>query len=97
MVAPLVSNARGLVSVRARARDAASGKVSLLVQRLLTILLKSPMLWHQLDDELRRQVIAHSKELGLLGELTNFLLDRPQATIDDVDRLARRGRAENPY
>ena len=84
MAAPLAGNARASSQRQGAGQSAASGKVSLLVQRLLTILLKSPMLWHQLDDELRRQVIAHSKELGLLGELTNFLLDRPQATIDDV-------------
>ena len=84
MAAPLAGTARTSGLRPSAGQNVAANKVSLLSGRLLTILLKSPMLWHQLEDELRREIIAHSKDLGLLGELTNFLLDRPQATIDDV-------------
>jgi DNA primase len=62
----------------------ASGSGSILVQRLLTLLLKAPQLWGQLPKDLQRQVIAQSKDLGLLGRLVNFLSDRPEADVDEV-------------
>lgn len=84
MVAPLAGSARVSGARQEEGQHAGNSKGSVLTQRLLTILLKSPMLWHQLDEELRRQIIADSKELGLLGELANFLLDKPQVNIDEI-------------
>ncbi len=84
MAAPLAGSAKAPVTRQGASHGVLTGKGSVLAQRLLTILLKAPLLWHQLDEDLRRQIIAHSNDLGLLGELTNFLLDRPEANVDEI-------------
>ena len=84
MAAPLAGSAKAPVTRQGASHGILTGKGSVLAQRLLTILLKAPLLWHQLDEDLRRQIIAHSNDLGLLGELTNFLLDRPEANVDEI-------------
>lgn len=84
MAAPLAGSAKAPVTRQRASHGILTGKGSVLAQRLLTILLKAPLLWHQLDEDLRRQIIAHSNDLGLLGELTNFLLDRPEANVDEI-------------
>lgn len=84
MAAPLAGSAKAPVTRQRASHGILTGKGSVLAQRLLTILLKAPLLWHQLDEDLHRQIIAHSNDLGLLGELTNFLLDRPEANVDEI-------------
>ena len=84
MAAPLAGSAKAPVTRQGASHGILTGKGSVLAQRLLTILLKAPLLWHQLDEDLHRQIIAHSNDLGLLGELTNFLLDRPEANVDEI-------------
>ena len=84
MAAPLAGSAKAPVTRQGASHGVLTGKGSVLAQRLLTILLKAPLLWHQLDEDLHRQIIAHSNDLGLLGELTNFLLDRPEANVDEI-------------
>lgn len=84
MSAPLAGSAKAPVTRQGTSHGVLAGKGSVRAQRLLTILLKAPSLWHQLDEDLRRQILAHSNDMGLLGELTNFLLDRPEANVDEI-------------
>ena len=55
-----------------------------LARRILSILLKAPALWSSLDENTRRSLLAHGKDIGLLGNIANFLSDHPTSDPNEI-------------
>ena len=65
-------------------REEISDVGSALAQKMLSMLLKAPSLWASLDESTRRDMLAQSRNMGLLGRLVNFLTDHPEADANEI-------------
>ncbi len=65
-------------------REESSDVGSALAQKMLSMLLKAPSLWASLDESIRRDMLAQSRDMGLLGRLVNFLTDHPEADANEI-------------
>jgi DNA primase len=83
MAAPVTGSAR--VPNRPIAeREESSNVGSALAQKMLSMLLKAPALWASLDESIQRDLLAQSRDMGLLGRLVNFLADHPEADANEI-------------
>lgn len=83
MAAPVTGSAR--VPNRPIAKREESSNVgSALAQKMLSMLLKAPALWASLDESIQRDMLAQSRDMGLLGRLVNFLADHPEADANEI-------------
>jgi DNA primase len=83
MAAPVTGSAR--VPNRPIAeREESSNVGSALAQKMLSMLLKAPALWASLDESIQRDMLAQSRDMGLLGRLVNFLADHPEADANEI-------------
>jgi DNA primase len=65
-------------------RGESSDVGSALAQKMLSMLLKAPNLWASLDESIQRDMLAQSRDMGLLGRLVNFLTDHPKADANEI-------------
>jgi len=68
-------------SSRQKSTVSASSKLS---ERLLTLLLKQPPLWHEANAEARQGLLDARQDLGLLGELIGYVERHPQADTEEI-------------
>ena len=55
-----------------------------LAQRLIGMLLKAPNLWIELDKSTQAELLAHHKELGVLGRLVSLLDAQPESDTNEI-------------
>lgn len=55
-----------------------------LAQRLIGMLLKAPNLWIELDTSTQAELLAHHKELGVLGRLVSLLDAQPESDTNEI-------------
>ncbi|MBL6709392.1 MAG: DNA primase [Pseudomonadales bacterium] len=55
-----------------------------LAQRLIGMLLKAPSLWIELDKNTQAELLAHHKELGVLGRLVSLLDAQPESDTNEI-------------
>ncbi len=65
-------------------RKASPSALSKLSERLLTLLLKSPGLWHAAATETREGLLQESEQLGFLGALISYVEHHPEADTEEL-------------
>ncbi len=66
---------------------AGRGHMDKLRQRLMTLLVKAPMWWHEVPQGTQSALLEHCEELGLLGDLVKYV-DQNEA-VDTEELLVR--------
>jgi DNA primase len=65
-----------------------------LSDRLLTLLVKEPKMWHEADPEARQGLLSFVPNLGLFGEIVQYIDHNPEA---DAEELLIRWSDESSY
>lgn len=68
-------------SSRQKRSNSGSSKLS---ERLLTLLLKQPGLWHEANKTARQGLLDAHQDLGLLGELIGYVERHPQVDTEEI-------------
>jgi DNA primase len=61
-----------------------SDKANRLSDRLLTLTLKSPKMWQEVSSDTRISILASAPQLGVLGELVNYIDKNPEADTEEL-------------
>ncbi len=80
----LGGRARSSSPVSNAPKKASNNRVKRLSERLLTLLLKQPGMWQQLDSSTREGLLTYADEMGLFGEIVSYLERHPDADTEEL-------------